>query len=94
MTEIKVVLFSENPPALAMIAESVVNLLFPFKFKLPFIPFLPIQDSGYLNAPFNFLMGMVASSNQVIEDALDLLSPGTCVVLVESDIIRFISNDQ
>lgn len=93
MTEIKVVLFSKNPPALAMFAESIVNLLFPFKFKLPFIPFLPVQDSGYLNAPFNYLMGMYANDDAVIEEALELLSPGTCIVIIERDDIRFISDD-
>lgn len=62
MLEHRVLLVSKECSVLAPIAESLLSLLTPFKWKHIYIPYLPPSMLDYLGAPVPFLMGVAAGT--------------------------------
>jgi hypothetical protein len=62
MLEHRVLLVSKHSSMLAPVAESLLSLLTPFKWKHIYIPLLPPCMLDYLGAPVPFLMGVLTGT--------------------------------
>lgn len=58
LTECKVLIHSTNIANVAMVAEVISALIFPFTWQLPFIPVLPKDMLEFLEAPLSFFVGL------------------------------------
>ena len=58
LTECKVLIHSTNIANVAMVAEVITALIFPFTWQLPFIPVLPKDMLEFLEAPLSFFVGL------------------------------------
>jgi hypothetical protein len=58
LTECKVLIHSTNVANVAMVAEVISALIFPFTWQLPFIPVLPKDMLEFLEAPLSFFVGL------------------------------------
>ena len=58
LTECKILIHSTNIANVAMVAEVISALIFPFTWQLPFIPVLPKDMLEFLEAPLSFFVGL------------------------------------
>lgn len=58
LTECKILIHSVNVANVAMVAEVISALIFPFTWQLPFIPVLPKDMLEFLEAPLSFFVGI------------------------------------
>eukprot|EP00934_Nitzschia_sp_Nitz4_P006995 Nitzschia sp. Nitz4//scaffold263_size26989//115//7620//NITZ4_008223-RA/size26989-processed-gene-0.20-mRNA-1//1//CDS//3329544763//6985//frame0 len=72
LTECKVLIHSQDIADIAMVAEVVTALIYPFVWSLPYIPILPIGMLEFVEAPLSYLLG-IPSCNLALVDprALD-----------------------
>ena len=49
-------------------AESLLTLLYPFTWEYTYIPVLPEQLHGYLQAPVPFIVGIHGEATEVPDD--------------------------
>ena len=56
--EYKVLLFSSHLSVLTTVAETLITLLYPFKWEHVYVPVLPLQLLEFVNAPTPFIMGV------------------------------------
>ena len=58
LLELRVVLVTKEVQDLGPIAQALVDLLLPFRWRHVFVPYLPQHLQAYLGAPVPFLMGL------------------------------------
>eukprot|EP00804_Cyclotella_cryptica_P013031 CCRYP_002346-RC/>CCRYP_002346-RC protein AED:0.04 eAED:0.04 QI:400/1/1/1/1/0.85/7/1256/1761 len=58
LTECKILIHSVDVANVAMVAEVISALIFPFTWQLPFIPVLPKDMLEFLEAPLSFFVGI------------------------------------
>jgi len=58
LLEYKILLYSTHPSVLTMVSESILALIFPFRWDHVYIPVLPLQLLEFVNAPMPFIMGV------------------------------------
>ncbi|XP_013113202.2 DENN domain-containing protein Crag isoform X1 [Stomoxys calcitrans] len=78
LTEQKILIHSLRPATLTAVAESIVSLLFPFKWQCPYIPLCPLGLAEVLHAPVPYLIG-------VDSRFFDLYEPPTDVTCIDLD---------
>lgn len=68
LAERKILFLSRNLEMLNYSAESLVTLLYPFTWEYTYIPVLPEQLHGYLQAPVPFIVGIHGEVQDVPDD--------------------------
>jgi hypothetical protein len=71
LTECKILIHSNNIADIAMVAEVVTALLYPFTWSLPYIPVLPLGMLEFVEAPLSYMLG-VPTQNLRLTDPLAL----------------------
>mmetsp|Transcript_36581 Transcript_36581/g.40846 ORF Transcript_36581/g.40846 Transcript_36581/m.40846 type:complete len:2363 (-) Transcript_36581:201-7289(-) len=72
LTECKILFHSENIADIAMVAEVITALIYPFTWSLPYIPILPLGMIEFVEAPLPYILGIASCNLKKIEDgALD-----------------------
>ena len=89
LTEHRVLIHSTNMAHVAMVAEVITALIFPFTWQLPYIPVLPKDMLEILEAPLPFFLGVPTVSLQHVDKTL--LSE--IVVLDLDDVASFADYD-
>lgn len=70
LTESKILIHSADVANLAMVAEVVTALIYPFQWQLPYVPVLPLSMSGYIEAPLAYFFGVPSFNFKSIDKAL------------------------
>ncbi|KAL7552165.1 hypothetical protein ACHAWF_015388 [Thalassiosira exigua] len=70
LTECRVLVHSVNVANVAMVAEVVTALLFPFTWQLPYIPVLPQGMLEVLEAPLPFFVGVPTRSLEMVDSTI------------------------
>jgi hypothetical protein len=68
--ECKVLLYSRHLSVLATVAETLLTLLYPFKWEHVYVPVLPLQLLDFVSAPTPFIMGVHPGTLPSRRDAL------------------------
>ena len=72
LTECKILLHSDDIAEIAMVAEVITALTYPFAWSLPYIPVLPVGMIEFVEAPLSYLSGIPSSNLKLIDPhALD-----------------------
>jgi WD40 repeat protein len=72
LSECKILLHSDDIAELAMVAEVITTLTYPFAWCLPYIPVLPLGMIEFVEAPLSYLLGIPSCNLKLIEPgALD-----------------------
>ncbi len=72
LTECKILLHSEDIAEIAMVAEVITALTYPFTWSLPYIPILPLGMIEFVEAPLSYLLGIPSCNLKLIDPhALD-----------------------
>ena len=72
LTECKILLHSEDIAEIAMVAEVITALTYPFTWSLPYIPVLPIGMIEFVEAPLPYILGIPSCNLKLIDpQALD-----------------------
>ena len=72
LTEQKILIHSNDAADVAMVAEVVTALCYPFTWSLPYIPILPVDMLEFVEAPLSYILGCPSSSLKMIDPhALD-----------------------
>jgi WD40 repeat protein len=72
LTECKILLHSEDIADIAMVAEVITALAYPFAWSLPYIPVLPVGMIEFVEAPLSYLLGIPSGNLKMIDPrALD-----------------------
>jgi WD40 repeat protein len=72
LTEQKILIHSNDSADVAMVAEVVTALCYPFTWSLPYIPILPVDMLEFVEAPLSYILGCPSSSLKMIDPhALD-----------------------
>lgn len=87
LQEGRVVLRSEHIALLTPVAEALVSLLFPLTWQGVYVPVLPADMTGVLEAPVPFLVGLLVGSNACPQP------PGVVVCDLDQDIVHLGSTD-
>ncbi|KAL3810399.1 hypothetical protein ACHAXA_004175 [Cyclostephanos tholiformis] len=89
LTECRILIHSTNVAHVAMVAEVITALIFPFTWQLPYIPVLPKDMLEILDAPLPFFVGVpTVSLNHVDKSILSEV-----VVVDLDDIASFTKYD-
>ena len=80
LTECRILIHSVNIANVAMVAEVITALIFPFTWQLPYIPVLPKDMLEILDAPLPFFVGAVSANLKFVDK--NLLSE---IVVVDLD---------
>ncbi len=67
LTECKILIHSHDIADIAMIAEVVTALIYPFNWSLPYIPILPIGMLEFVEAPLSYILGVPSHSLTLID---------------------------
>lgn len=67
LTECKIVIHSVNVANVAMVAEVISALIFPFTWQLPYIPILPKDMLEFLEAPLSFFVGIPTANLKFVD---------------------------
>ncbi len=67
LTECKILVHSTNVANVAMVAEVISALLFPFTWQLPYIPVLPKDMLEFLEAPLSFFVGIPTANLKFVD---------------------------
>jgi len=70
LTECKVLIHSDDVANLAMVAEVVTSLIYPFVWQLPYIPVLPVGLFEIIEAPLAFILGIPSCNLQYIDKSV------------------------
>lgn len=68
MAERKILFVSKHLGLLNMAAESLITLMYPFTWEYTYIPVLPEQLHGYLQAPVPYIVGIHGRPEEVPDD--------------------------
>lgn len=82
LEESRIVICSEYYSLLTPVCEALLSLLFPFSWRGPYIPVMPVSMIDVLDAPFPFLIGLHSSVlySGILED-----KPGVVFVDLDRD---------
>ena len=89
LTECRVLIHSTNVANVAMVAEVITALLFPFTWQLPYIPVLAQQMLEVLDAPLPYFVGLPTASLQTVDKS----SLSEIVVVDLDDVASFTEYD-
>jgi len=67
LTECKILLHSQDIAEIAMVAEVITALAYPFTWSLPYIPVLPIGMIEFVEAPLSYLLGIPSCNLKSID---------------------------
>jgi hypothetical protein len=67
LTESKILIHSDDVSNLAMVAEVVTALIYPFTWALPYIPVLPEAMLEFVEAPLSYLLGVPSCSMKMMD---------------------------
>ena len=67
LTECKILVHSVNVANVAMVAEVITALIFPFTWQLPYIPVLPKDMLEFLEAPLPFFVGIPTANLKLVD---------------------------
>jgi WD40 repeat protein len=67
LTECKILIHSQDIADIAMVAEVVTALAYPFSWSLPYIPILPLGMIEFVEAPLSFILGIPTCNLQLVE---------------------------
>ncbi|KAL9187155.1 hypothetical protein ACHAXT_010875 [Thalassiosira profunda] len=70
LTECRILIHSSNVAKVAMVAEVVTALIFPFAWQLPYIPVLPKDMLEILDAPLPFFVGVPTYSVAAVDRSI------------------------
>ena len=65
LLEYQILVFSSDCQNLMLVSESVLSLLYPFKFPHVYVPILPPMLENFLDAPVPYVMGLVRRSHDI-----------------------------
>jgi hypothetical protein len=77
--EHKILVHSLRPALLTSVCEALTSLIFPFKWKCPYIPLCPLKLADVLTAPIPFIVGV--DSRYFDQGHPDQIADVTCVDL-------------
>lgn len=69
-TECKILIHSHDVTSLAMVAEVMTALMYPFQWALPYIPVLPLAMMEFIEAPLSYLLGVPTSSLKLVKPSV------------------------
>mmetsp|Transcript_31206 Transcript_31206/g.78017 ORF Transcript_31206/g.78017 Transcript_31206/m.78017 type:complete len:827 (-) Transcript_31206:197-2677(-) len=86
LAEQKVLLLSAHTHVLTMVCETLVALLFPFRWEHVYVPVLPSRLAGFLQAPVPFMVGatpdvVTAGSDEIPSDVVQVHLDNNTVLL-------------
>jgi WD40 repeat protein len=67
LTECKILIHSQDIADIAMVAEVITALSYPFTWSLPYIPILPVGMLEFVEAPLSFILGIPTCNLQLID---------------------------
>jgi hypothetical protein len=70
LTECKILMHSDDIANLCLVAEVMSALIYPFRWALPYVPVLPLQMMGLIEAPLSFIVGVPTTNMQYIDPYL------------------------
>jgi hypothetical protein len=70
LTECKILIHSTDVANLAMVAEVVTALIYPFRFQLPYIPVIPLSLMEIIEAPVSYLIGIPTCNMKYVDKAV------------------------
>ena len=70
LTECRILIHSTNVAHVAMVAEVITALIFPFTWQLPYIPVLPKDMLEILDAPLPFFVGVPTVSLNHVDKSI------------------------
>lgn len=65
LLEYQILVFSSDCQNLMLVCESVLALIYPFKFSHVYVPILPPMLENFLDAPVPYMMGLVRRSHDM-----------------------------
>jgi WD40 repeat protein len=72
LTESKILIHCDDIADVAMVAEVVTALCYPFTWSLPYIPILPVGMLEFVEAPLSYILGVPTCSLKLMDrQALD-----------------------
>ena len=70
LTECRILIHSVNVANVAMVAEVITALIFPFTWQLPYIPVLPKDMLEILDAPLPFFVGAASANLKFVDQSV------------------------
>jgi len=70
LTECKILIHSSDVANLAMVAEVITALIYPFSWQLPYIPVLPVDMLEIVEAPLSYFLGVPTPNMQYIDKSV------------------------
>jgi hypothetical protein len=70
LTECKILIHSADVANLAMVAEVITALIYPFRYQLPFIPVIPLSLMEIIEAPVSYFIGVPSCNMKWIDKAV------------------------
>lgn len=67
LTECKILIHSVDVANLALVAEVVTALIYPFQWRLPYIPVLPMSMIEFVEAPLSYFLGVPSCNMKWID---------------------------
>ena len=72
LSEMRIILYSSSMSLLHSVSECLIALCFPFTWSHVYVPLLPKQLQGIIEAPVSFILGLHTSSPPNLEHITDL----------------------
>jgi len=70
LTESKIIIHSDEIANLAMVAEVITALIYPFIWSLPYLPVLPEQMLEMVEAPLSYFFGVLSCNMKFIDESV------------------------
>jgi hypothetical protein len=70
LTECKILIHSDEIANLAMVAEVVTALMYPFVWSLPYLPVLPDAMLEFVEAPLSYFIGIPSCNMKLIDESI------------------------
>lgn len=70
LTESKILIHSADVANLAMVAEVITALIYPFEFQLPYVPVIPLSLMEVLEAPVSYFVGVPSCNMKYIDKSI------------------------
>lgn len=70
LTECKIIVHSDEIANLAMVAEVITALIYPFVWSLPYLPVLPEQMLEMVEAPLSYFFGVLSCNMKLIDESI------------------------
>uniref|UniRef100_H2ZEE8 UDENN domain-containing protein n=1 Tax=Ciona savignyi TaxID=51511 RepID=H2ZEE8_CIOSA len=72
LTEHKIVIHSLRPAEITCVAEALITLLFPFKWRCTYVPLCPLEMGYVMEAPCPFIVGVDSRYFDIYEPPSDV----------------------